>query len=52
MQDTAHEVGGTYDLNEADELALDASVIRREAKARAEAEFQLEEQEVVFSTKD
>ncbi len=52
MQDTAHEVGGSYHLNDADELALDATLIRREAAARAEVEIQVEEQEVVFSTND
>ncbi len=61
LEATSYELGGTFDMDESDQLVMDTSLLRRERRARAEAAAvaatQLQHQQevaeqVVFSTLD
>ena len=52
LQRTTEELGATYLMDDSDELAMDASTLRREMSAREGHVVELAEEEVVFSTRD
>jgi hypothetical protein len=51
LEETAAELGATYEMDDADELAMDATTLRREIAAREAQVVEVEAESVIFSTR-